>query len=553
MADQSDVSKAIFDGLPAGDEPAGWRDAPVIDGWTLITSSNEHEVTVVGHFCPDVAPVDAAVPLAALDAERRFVITQEHSVYRLGWPERCSLEPDAAHVWPPGLCLAACSNWGVAILDAIAFTGRDTLPSVLLRNLDAVEPHGNWRSRWAACTAVAEHLRAAGRKDVGEAWALLGADVTNMRSRCAGADLVGAAAGQAAGMYERTLTIDEALADSGWRMLASMDDAQVGKLLREGVPLFDPIAAGRKVALITLGVGGARIPPKQTFDDGEPADGVVVLPKIGGIENSSSGRDAKAAFAAIEGKRLSVTPTPDIEEARRALAAEFPYAATQLGDMVGAASVRIRPTLLVGPPGCGKTRLANRFSRIAGLYVVRFDGAGASDSAFGGTPRRWSTGEPSVPVGALLAAQKADAMCILDEIEKAGTSGHNGRLADSLLPFLEAETARRYPDPYVQAEVDVSRVSYLATANDEMLLPRPLRDRFRLLRISAPTAADLPALARGIVADLARESGSDPRWFPDLDEDELWMAGELWNGGSVRRLRDIVARIVVKRADAPRH
>jgi hypothetical protein len=52
---------------------------------------------------------------------------------------------------------------------------------------------------------------------------------------------------------------------------------------------------------------------------------------------------------------------------------------------------------------------------------------------------------------------------------------------------------------------------------------------------------------------LIKESGSEPHWFPPLDGDELWMAGELWRGGSVRRLRDIVARIVVKRADMPKH
>jgi ATP-dependent Lon protease len=190
--------------------------------------------------------------------------------------------------------------------------------------------------------------------------------------------------------------------------------------------------------------------------------------------------------------------------------------------------------------------------QVSGLHVARFDGAGASDSAFSGTPRRWSTGEPSFPLSTLLAARKADGLVILDEVEKGGTSAHNGNFANALLPFLESETARVYPDPYA-GQVDVSRVSFIATANDELLLPKPLRDRFRLLRIPAPTAADLPAICRGVMADLVEESGSDPHWFSPLESDEIDAVGQLWSGGSVRRLRDIVARLIVRRADMPRH
>src|ERR1019366_1188914 len=107
-------------------------------------------------------------------------------------------------------------------------------------------------------------------------------------------------------------------------------------------------------------------------------------------------------------------------------------------------------TLLCGPPGNGKSRLSRRIGELSGLYVVRYDGAGASDSAFGGTPRRWSSGEPSVPVLALLAAKKADALVILEEVEKSGTGKHNGNFANTLLGFLEVESSARYPDPYTQ-------------------------------------------------------------------------------------------------------
>ncbi len=560
MADQSDLTKALFEALLTGDEPEGWRTARILDCWRLVASPDEKELAVSG-LLPRNDLRFRSAPLRAVDVARRFVMTED-KIYRLGWPERASLEPDAAFVWPPALCVAACTCWLVAIVDAVSFAGEDNLPPELLSKLEGASRIGDWTARWAICRMIADHLHAAGRKPLAEAWSLLGADLRSTTDRMAGAMFVTAARERAAGMYERDLTVDETLADDGWRRLGGMDDAQVENMSMEGVPIMDPIAAPRHAALIARRAAGIpqQIDLGQEQVDTGPASGVVVLKALGGIDSSWSGREAAKAFAPIVRKRLPVTPPPDIAAARRALAAEFPYALAaidvMLGDLVGAASCRFRPTLLASQQvGTGKSRLARRIGEISGLYVARFDGTGASDSAFGGTPRRWSTGEPSVPLAALLAARKADALVILDEVEKSGTSRHNGRLSDSLLPFLENETAARFPDPYA-GEVDLSRVSYIATCNNELDLPAPLRDRFRLLRIPVPTIDDLPAICRCVVADLIRESGVDAAWTPDLQDDELSVAQHLWlhhGRGSIRRLREIVARIVAHRANLPRH
>jgi hypothetical protein len=72
------------------------------------------------------------------------------------------------------------------------------------------------------------------------------------------------------------------------------------------------------------------------------------------------------------------------------------------------------------------------------------------------------------------------------------------------------------------------------------------------VRVDNPTIDHLPALARSIVVDIARERGGDPRFFPDLDEGELMIAEQLWDGGSVRRLRTIVERLIAYREQWPR-
>jgi hypothetical protein len=143
-------------------------------------------------------------------------------------------------------------------------------------------------------------------------------------------------------------------------------------------------------------------------------------------------------------------------------------------------------------------------------------------------------------------------MVLIDEIDKAGASRHNGALTSALLPFLEPENARAYPDPYVQSEVDLSHVNYILTCNEDSALPGPLRDRLRIVRLPRPTIEHLPALARGIVADIARERGGDPRFWPPLEDGELAIAERLWRGGSVRRLRAIVERLPAYREERPR-
>jgi len=290
--------------------------------------------------------------------------------------------------------------------------------------------------------------------------------------------------------------------------------------------------------------------------DREPA-GVVVLAAIGGTTGTSSGKDAVREFKAISGQRLPLVLAQDLARVRTVLRDEFPHlhAAIDvlLTGLIEGEPIRLRPTLLVGAPGGGKSRLARRLAETLQLPLHRFDGSGSSDNAFGGTPRRWSSGEHCVPLEAVRRHKVANPLLLVDEIDKAGRSHHNGALTSAILPFLEPENARAYPDPYVQSEVDLAHLNYILTANDDAMLPGPLRDRVRIIRLPRPSIEHLPALARGIVADIANERGGDPRWWPPLDDPELAVAEGLWRGGSVRGLRVIVERLLAHREVNPRN
>jgi ATP-dependent Lon protease len=248
---------------------------------------------------------------------------------------------------------------------------------------------------------------------------------------------------------------------------------------------------------------------------------------------------------------LPLVVAPPLHRARQILLAEFPYAVDAidfvLADLVGRATVKLRPTILVGPPGGGKSRFARRVGEILGLSVWREDASRADGAVFGGTDRRWYSAEPCHPFLAIARAGQASVLIQLEELEKAATRADYGRLFDCLLGFLEPESCQRYPDPALQVTLDLSEVSYIATANSLDPLPGPLRDRLRVVEFPEPRAADLKAMLPAMLADSARERGLDGRWMQPIDDLEYTAIARAWRGGSVRRLRRIVEAILRQR------
>ncbi|MBS3652281.1 AAA family ATPase [Pseudaminobacter sp. 19-2017] len=137
---------------------------------------------------------------------------------------------------------------------------------------------------------------------------------------------------------------------------------------------------------------------------------------------------------------------------------------------------------MVGPPGCGKSRFVRRLAEEFGSPYELIPCGGMSDGALGGTPRRWSSGEPSLPLSTVRRHECAGPVIILDEVEKVGTGKHNGNAHDVLLGLFEPETAGRWHDLYVQASCDRSHLSWLMTANEVEPIPSVLRDRCRVLK-----------------------------------------------------------------------
>jgi ATP-dependent Lon protease len=435
-------------------------------------------------------------------------------------------------------------------------------------NADAMPLHEGQRRAGAIHAAIADGVMP---HSVVDAWQALAAE-TSSPDTCAPTARAGSAAydrwyaraeeDETAKLLHRNL--------AGWRCLADDDRSPLNgaepdqfKLAMTLGDMCSQEEGEQEEMVIGAGpLGALRKLEPATAPQTRP--GLVVIRAIGGNTLTSTGREVHSEFQKLIGVTMPLAPTPDLTAARQILASEFPHCIPAieaiLGDLTGP-TIKWRSSLFVGPAAVGKSRLANRLPAVLGMpEPSRFDGAGASDNAFGGTPRRWSTGEASAPLEAVRRSGVANPCFILDNVERAATSRHNGRFSDSLLPFLCAETSRVHFDPFLESPANLSAINYIATANNELDLPKELRDRFRLLRIPEPSAEHLPALARTLAREIAAERGIAPKrgivpeWVLDLDSFEIDVASRLWRGGSIRRLRAIVEIIISKRDElAMRH
>ena len=259
--------------------------------------------------------------------------------------------------------------------------------------------------------------------------------------------------------------------------------------------------------------------------------GVVVVKRP--IQAVSKNEEEKIrAYRRLESPiRLVEASLESVRATRQALLEEFPWFAGLtdiiLGEVegnlwVGNATVYIRPTLVAGAPGSGKTRYLQRLGEFLGPPAKFLSLAGSSDDkVLSGVTRGWSSARPSFLVDALLELEVANPIIVLDEIDKANGSDSNGHPWRALLNFLEKGNAAHFTDPFLLVEVDLSHVSYLATANSIMNLTPELLSRFRVIEVEGPKGFDhLVAVALSARNEVAREFGLDARMLP-LTMDEL--------------------------------
>lgn len=210
-------------------------------------------------------------------------------------------------------------------------------------------------------------------------------------------------------------------------------------------------------------------------------------------------------------------------------------------------SLRSPIICLVGPPGVGKTTLAQSIAKSLNRKSTKISVGGVNDEAeIVGHRRTYVGAAPGLIIQGMKKAGTSNPVFIIDEIDKM-TKDIKGDPASALLEVLDKEQNKHFVDHYIEEEFDLGNVMFIATANYIEQIPNELRDRLEIVELSSYTEYEKLDIARiHLIPTLLEEHGVEDSRVSFSDEAILNIIRNYTKESGVRELDRLLATIIRK-------